>query len=265
MPRQTLMAVDDEPLALRDLMRALEARAPGAEVRGFTTASEALAFATGHKVDVAFCDIELPETNGIALAKQLKDAQPALHIVFVTSYEKYALEAYSVHATGYLLKPVDAQELERELTFIYGRSPAEGSRVEVVTFGGFEVYVDGRPVAFRRAKAKELLALLVDHQGTGVTAREASSVLWEDEPYGRAQRSYYQTTVASLRASLEGVGAAHILEKGWNSLAIRPDAISCDLYRFLAGDPLAVNSYRGSYLPSYSWAEFTVARLESGR
>ena len=75
-----------------------------------------------------------------------------------------------------------------------------------------------------------------------------------DRPCTASQRSYYQSLVADLRATLEGAGAGGALAKSWNSLAIDPDALDCDSYRFLDGDPEAVNSYRGAYLPSYSWA-----------
>ena len=155
-------------------------------------------------------------------------------------------------------------ELERELTFVYGHRPAPArALVRIQTFGGFAAFVDEKPLAFRRSKTKELLALLVDRRGAPVTAREACAVLWEDEPCTASQRSYYQSLVADLRATLEGAGAGGALAKSWNSLAIDPDALDCDSYRFLEGDPEAVNSYRGAYLPSYSWAEFSTGPFRS--
>ena len=257
-----VVAVDDEPLALDDLARALREQLAEGTVTAFPLPEKALEYLRDHRVDAVFCDIEMPGMSGIAFAKAVKDLQPEAHIVFATSYESYALDAFALHATGYLLKPVDPRELRRELTFIYGNPARARRRVEVTTFGGFEVRVDGAAVAFRRTKAKELLALLVDRQGTGVSAREACAILWEDKPYGASQRSYYQTVVADLRATLEQAGAGGILAKAWNSLSVVPDAIDCDLYRFMMGDPLAINAYRGNYLPAYSWAEFSVGAIE---
>ncbi len=259
-----MMVVDDEPLALKDLVRALRSVQPDCEPIEFSTPRAALAHAQGCPVDVAFLDIEMPGMSGLSLAKRLKDAQPDMHIVFVTSYEHYALDAFALHATGYLLKPVQESELERELTFVYGHRPAPArALVRIQTFGGFAAFVDEKPLAFKRSKTKELLALLVDRRGAPVTAREACAVLWEDEPCTASQRSYYQSLVADLRATLEGAGAGGALAKSWNSLAIDPDALDCDSYRFLDGDPEAVNSYRGAYLPSYSWAEFSTGPFRS--
>ena len=68
--------------------------------------------------DLLFLDIEMPGLGGLALAKALKDIDPDTHIVFVTSYEQYAVDAFSVRATGYLLKPAHLEDVRRELAFI---------------------------------------------------------------------------------------------------------------------------------------------------
>lgn len=257
------LAVDDERFALADLVEALHEAAPESEIHPFTAPSRALAYAGDQPVEAAFLDIELGTMSGLVLAKQLKDLRPEIHIVFVTSHEQYAVGAFQLHATGYLMKPVTAADIRRELTFLYGEQSAP-RRVQVQTFGGFEVYVDGEPLSFGRAKAKELLAYLVDRRGTGVTTREACAVLWEDAPYDTARKNYFQTIVADLRASLRAARAEDILHRSRNSLAVVPALLDCDSYRFLEGDPAAINSYRRDYLPGYSWAEFSIASLERG-
>ena len=72
-----------------------------------------------------------------------------------------------------MLKPVDENDLRRELTFLYPEQLEEKKRkISVKTFGGFDVFVNGETLTFRRAKSKELLALLVDKRGNSITARE---------------------------------------------------------------------------------------------
>ena len=259
-----LLIADDEMIERQVLYKTLQKNL-GDRCRIFQAANgrEALKIYEEEKIQIAILDIEMPGINGLAFAKRLKDLHPEVHIVFVTSFENYALDAFALHATGYLLKPVDAEELRRELTFIYERHPHAHARIQARTFGGFEVKVDGKPLAFKRSKAKELMALLIDRRGAGISSREACAALWEDEPYGATQRSYYQTAVADLRAALAAAGAEDVLVKSWNSLAIDPEAVDCDLYRFLAGDPIAVNEYRHDYLPAYSWAEFSIGRIEA--
>ena len=169
----TYIAVDDEPFALEDIADALREAVPEVALHSFTSPGRALEYAESAPVDVAFLDIELGSMSGLVLAKKLKDLCPEIHIIFVTSHEQYAVKAFQLHATGYLMKPATAEDIRRELTFLYGESETR-RRICVQTFGGFEVYVDGTALSFGRAKAKELLAYLVDRRGAGVTTREAS-------------------------------------------------------------------------------------------
>lgn len=257
------LAIDDEPYALKDLEEALADVAPGCKTAGFLSFSKGLEYASEHKIDTAFLDIELGASNGLTLAKQLKDIQPDINIIFVTSHEKYALDAFAIHATGYLLKPVRKDDICRELTFLYRDLPkrSEGC-VCIQTFGGFEVFVGGKSLAFKRAKSKELFALLVDRRGASVTTREACAVLWEDGWYDRERKNYFHTILTDLKATLKQAGIEYVLVKKHNSIAVDASRLECDSYKFLKGDPVAVNSYRRDYMPNYSWAEFSVGMFE---
>lgn len=257
------LAVDDEPYALKDLEEALTDAAPGCEIASFSNSAMGLAYAESHKIDVAFLDIELGNVNGLMLAKELKDIQPSIRIIFVTAHEEYALRAFAVHATGYLLKPVQKDDICRELTFIYDElPPAAEIKVLIQTFGGFEVFVGGNALVFKRAKAKELFALLVDRRGASITTREACAVLWEDGWYDRGRKNYFHTVLTDLKATLKEAGIEDILMKRHNSLAVEVTRLECDSYKFLKGDPAAINSYRRDYMPNYSWAEFSAGLFE---
>lgn len=65
-----------------------------------------------------------------------------------------------------------------------------------------------------------------------------------------------------LKAALNGAGIEAVLVKKHNSIAVVASYLDCDSYQFLEGNPAAVNSYRGDYLPYYSWAEFSVGMFE---
>lgn len=254
------LAVDDEPYALEDLEEALGEAAPGCEVAAFTSPEKALAYAADSPVDTAFLDIEMGSMNGIVMAKRLKDMQPKIKIIFVTGYEEYAVDAFRIHASGYLTKPVTTEDISRELTFLYGEMVSR-KEVRVQTFGGFAMYVNEQRIEFKRSKTTELMAYLVDRRGVPVTTREACNLLWEDKPYGKERRDYFQTLMLDMRTTLKKYDVEYILSRSRNSLAIDPNELDCDSYRFLEGDPWAVNCYRHDYLPGYSWAEFRIAEL----
>lgn len=254
------LAVDDEPLILSGLVSALHDARPEAEILSFQWPDDALKAAKKQPADVAFLDIQLGGMSGLQLAARLKEIKPDIHIIFVTGYSRYAVDAFAIHATGYLLKPVEKEDVERELTFIYSE-PKRSKRIWVKTFGGFDLYVDGQPVRFDRTKAKELLAYLVDRRGSSVTTGEICAALFEDTGKTSSVRSYFRTLLHELSKTLRKADAEEILRKGWNSYAVVPEAFDCDFYRFLEGEPAAVNQYQNDYLPAYTWAEIRNAEL----
>lgn len=256
------LAVDDESIMLNELVNVLKRVCPDAETEAFTRPEDGLDAAAKSNFDVAFLDIQMGRITGLELAARIKKLNADTHIIFVTGYSEYALEAFRVRATGYLLKPVQENDIRRELTFIYEGKNKE--RIEIQTFGGFEVYVDGEAVKFGRAKSKELLAYLVDHRGAAVTSAEAFAALFEDTAATENTKSYFRIIVRELKNSLKRVNAEEILVKGYNSYAVAPDKFTCDYYRFLEGDPVAVNHYRNDYMPSYSWAEVHNAGIGMG-
>ena len=136
------LVVDDEPLQLREIASVLRRLRPEAEIFPYTWPDEALESAKAHPMDVAFLDIQMGGMTGLELAVRLKKVKPDIHIIFVTGYADYAVDAFAMHATGYLLKPVTEEAVSRELTFVYNSRPSE-KRIQVKTFGGFDVYADG--------------------------------------------------------------------------------------------------------------------------
>ena len=112
-----IYAIDDEPKMLRMLHDAIAEAEPSAEILDFSRAPEVMDALTDpeKKPDVVFSDINLPGMSGLALAVKIKAAAPQTRLVFVTGYDQYALEAYRIHAHGYLLKPVEAAAIREEL------------------------------------------------------------------------------------------------------------------------------------------------------
>jgi two-component system, LytTR family, response regulator len=109
-PIRTLI-VDDEPLARENLMLRLRELA-GCEVVGECCGGhEALQAIGEHQPDVLFLDIQMPDLNGFEVVDRIPANQMPV-IVFVTAYDRYALDAFKVHALDYLLKPFSNQRFE---------------------------------------------------------------------------------------------------------------------------------------------------------
>ena len=100
----TCMTVDDEPLAL-DLLEDNIGKIPFLKlVQKCSNAIAATEYLQQHAVDLIFLDIQMPGLNGIQFLQGLTKTSPA--VIFVTAYEKYAVEGYNLDVVDYLLKPV---------------------------------------------------------------------------------------------------------------------------------------------------------------
>ena len=112
------MAIDDEPLALQQIT-AYIGKVPFLELAAqCQSALEAHRFLQNDTVDVIFCDINMPDLNGMDFIKTL--TAPPL-VVFTTAYAEYAVEGFKVNAVDYLLKPFGLQDFMRAANRIQER------------------------------------------------------------------------------------------------------------------------------------------------
>jgi len=108
----TAVLVDDEELA-RDELGFLLGQIGGVEIVGQAgNGVEAVSTITRLKPNVVFLDIQMPGLTGFEVARRMIDAETPSHIIFVTAYDQYAIDAFEVNAVDYLLKPVDPSRLE---------------------------------------------------------------------------------------------------------------------------------------------------------
>ena len=154
------IAVDDEVLMLGALVAAIEASPDITQVTKFSDCAEALAFVGNNPVDIAFLDINMRGMGGLALAEKIVAVRSDCKIVFCTGYEEYAIPAFKLHASGYLMKPISAEDVQGEIDNIKGLRQKE-KPLTVKCFGNFEVYAKNEKLAFKRLKSKELFAFLV--------------------------------------------------------------------------------------------------------
>ena len=258
-----ILAIDDEPLALKSLCNAITKAEPDCLIKSFDNAKDALKCCKDRSFDVAFLDIEMGEMNGIELAQKLKVMQPSMNIIFTTGYSEYMEQAIHLHASGYLLKPINSEKLARELRHL--RKPINTQQqcdgLFVKTFGNFDVFVNGEPLVFKYDKAKEMFAYLIDRRGSLCETKKIISVLFEgaeEENY-----NYFKGVKKNMIDTIKASGYKEILNNRRTKLSIFPEKIDCDYYRWVDGDPTIINSYFGEYMAQYSWGEITNAALSN--
>lgn len=112
-PPMRAFLLDDEILAVKRLTRLLEETGRVEIVGSSTDPLEAIEQLAHLSIDVLFLDIEMPGATGFDVARKIEGEQPL--IVFTTAYNQYALRAFEVNSIDYLLKPIEAQQLDRAL------------------------------------------------------------------------------------------------------------------------------------------------------
>ena len=110
-----MLCVDDEPLMLKMLEMAIKEARPDADITAHRKQAELLEDARKNGCDIAFLDIHMRGMNGVELAKELKAVNPKMNIIFVTGFSDYTGDAMRLHASGYIMKPVNQAKVEQEL------------------------------------------------------------------------------------------------------------------------------------------------------
>ncbi|MDQ7821957.1 MAG: LytTR family DNA-binding domain-containing protein [Candidatus Eremiobacteraeota bacterium] len=197
------LIVDDELPARERLMAMISKFEDFEKVEGASSGEEALSMLPEYKPDVVFLDIQMPDMDGISLARELvSDDEPPM-IVFVTAYDKYAIDAFEVNAIDYILKPANQERLQmavERLKGILGTKETKGQ------------FIDELSVALGRIVDKseeKLTRLTIVHEETGNRMIVEPEELWwiyakGDKTYTRVQKGEFRIydTLANLSKRL---------------------------------------------------------------
>lgn len=256
MTKTVTVIIDDEELALRGTKSAVAEAMPQAEIHAFKHSGELLEFAKKEKIDIAFLDINMRGITGLELAVKLEALQPQINIIFVTGFADYKSDAMDLHASGYLMKPVLAEDILNEIRFL--RHPiTEKPAVEARCFGNFCLLLGGSPADFDYTKTAELCAYLIDRRGSPVSHSELSVILWEDDSH----ESYLKRLCADLKHTFDKAGCGDVIISKKGFIGIDTAKISCDYIDYINKMPGSGEAFRGEYMTQYSWAEVTLANL----
>lgn len=252
------IAVDDEIYMLETLQEAVAESSDIQDVKSFSSCSATLEHVEENHVDIAFLDINMRGIGGLELAKKIMELQPRCKVVFCTGHEEHAVSAFKLHVSGYLMKPITPEAVQKEIDHIKGIKATE-KLLTINCFGNFEVLHNGVTLRFKRTKAKELLAVLVDRKGAGMTAKQISAVLFPEDADDSKKTAYLRQLVLDMKKTLKTVGAEEVLCHETPYYRINTDLVKCDYLSYLEnGKP----EFYGEYMAQYSWAEPTCAMLQ---
>ena len=259
-----ILIVDDEAYLRDELKDSLErissAKNEYVEADDYNSAVKQL---KENSFDIAFLDIHLRGKSGLEIAERAKRVSPKTNLVMVTAYSEYALDAFKLFVSGYLLKPFSDNDLREVMNHL--RTPVDlgGAMLEVRCFGNFEVFAGGKPMVFKRSKEKELLAYLIGLKGSSASKNEICANIFADSVTPEKADINFRQVFACLKKDLKRYGLDDVIVHNNNAYAIDAALVRCDYYDYITGKSTGENVYRGEFMNQYSWAEQYVYALDN--
>ena len=257
-----ILIVDSNAEYAQQLAQTVCLAFPNAAVDIESDEEEACYLVERKEYSAALTETKRIDFNGLNFARSVHERSPQTRVIFITNDPSFAVPAFKTRAVGYLVAPITKNDLQEEFIDL-GLFGGENHKIEAKTFGNFEMFCDGKIMQFGRVKSKELLAYLIDKNGTTATGSELIVNLWEDKDVDRTTRSMLHNLVADVKKTLLSYGISGLFESKRNAFRVKKEMLVCDYFDLLDGKEDAARKFKGEYMSAYAWAEFTIGRLET--
>ncbi len=277
-----VILIDDESLALKLLESKLN-KIKDVEIIGkYIDPYQGLEEILSRQPDAVFLDIEMPEINGMELAKEIKAVLPNVKIVFVTAYSDYAVDAFEINAADYIVKPIRQERLIKtinKLLNVNGKTTV--SSPMVCCFNKLHFKVDGKEsevmdVSWRTSKSRELFAYLIHYREQFVRKGDLIDIFWPNinskDGFTQLYSSIYQIrkSLKSIHFPIEIISSENSYRLELNEVLIDVDEWKNGMKKFsnvtkenLPEYESTLDLYKGDYFENddYWWAENEQKRL----
>lgn len=285
-----VILVDDERLALIGLQKSLEKEVSGIEITAtYTNPTEAMGGIMEHRPDVVFLDIHMPEMDGMDLGKQIQATVPGVEIIFVTSYDQYAVHAFDLQALDYVMKPIQKDRLKQTVSRVREKLSSKREQRSkdtdvplICCFNQIQFKLPDKDIQvakWRTSKAQELFAYLLHHRNQTIHRSVLLEMLWPELEEEKTVHQLY-TAMYHVRQTLKGCGMDMItiqsghLEAGYRlelgGAQLDSEQWEQEIRQWKVVDSSTVHAYeqalhlyKGTYLGNYEfmWAEPERERL----
>lgn len=233
------ICIDDEQLALEYLKRQINKLKSINVIGMYMDPIEGLKRIIAEEVDIVFLDIHLPGMNGIELAEKVLQDKPDVTIVFVTAFDKYAVQAFELNAIDYLVKPVTYERLQKTVNRIKMQLNVEDTidtntnlQVKVSNYLQFKIEPDAfQPIQWRTAKTQELFLYLLQNNGQLVEKSTLMELLWGVYELDKGYSLLY-TTIYNVRKALRPFNDYFIIHSRSDSYLLELKNVTIDLYEW---------------------------------
>ena len=206
-------------------------------IGSFNNANEALEKLDELSPEVVFLDVEMPNISGIEVAKKLEEFNNNIQIIFVTAYEKYALDAFKVSATDYIVKPITEAAINKTVKKLIKYKEGirffekKTNRNKIYTLGNFKVYgnKENELIKWPTAKVEELFAYFTVGRGNAIDRWCLCELLWPKASPEKALHSLHNS-IYRLKQALKNNGIENIISYENGCYSIDISNMYCDLW-----------------------------------
>ncbi|WP_409345209.1 response regulator [Paenibacillus sp. MBLB4367] len=281
-----VMLIDDEEDAL-DLLEILLEKIGNVKVVGrYINPIQAIEALGNSSVDAVFLDNQMPGMKGTEAARKIRSMIPQMPIVFTTAYAEYAVEAFEIQSTDYLLKPFTIDRLQNTVARIQpslSESVIQARQSASITptvhcLGGFHIGLPGdanKVLTWKTKKEKELCAFLIHYAGKSVSTASIIEAIWPEYDLNKA-KTYLYTCLSYLRRSLAEHHIPIHIRKAEQGFVAALDGLTVDVTEFeqLLSNTLAEEEmdarlydkmnrmYKGEYMEACDFGWATARQLE---
>lgn len=270
-----VILIDDDQTALTILKNMLVFYPDIVVAGSYTEPEKGLKQILALKPDVAFVDISMPGMSGLDLALKLQKKGSGTKVVFITTHEDYAVQAFAVEAYDYLVKPMTSDRLAQTIKRLTGKNK---KRLMVNTFNHFSINWEGQEsIHLGRKRNKEVLAFLFHSLDRKKNKEEIVDILWPEEDPDRAIRFLYNAVYYLKKVFNEHRITEEylVINKDYSLEIAAEDLVLVDRHVFLEADKdftagtdinqleAKLDVYKGNYLEQegYLWANQEKQRL----
>lgn len=203
-----IVIVDDDPISLAHIEHQLNRLDDLEVVASFLDPMEGQSYILENDIDTVLLDVHFAGVTGLEIAEEIHMHKPNIIIALVSSYEKYAVDAFELNIIDYILKPVELDRLETTINRIRKQlkrqiKPIEQKTLHLQVSNRFEFIVgeNYQPVIWRTVKTQELFLYLLQYSEVSISKEDLMEILWAE---GKESFSILYTTIHHVRAVLEG-------------------------------------------------------------
>lgn len=253
-----VIIIDDEKAILHNILDEI-IEEKSIEYKLFTNPLKAIDYMS-KDITAAFLDINMPQMNGLELARKLIEINPMVRITFITGFyhnEEEIKKEFKNNLEAFLYKPLNSVEFKNVLNRVEAFS--NKNHIKAHMFGTFDLFVNGVLIDFSCDKAKEMLALLIVYRGRTLTKNKIIEHLWPEKEYNKADVLYRHARWKLMNTlKLYNVDGMVEFSNAKMNLKCQED-IECDYYKHLDGKDIfeeTDNKYNDDdiFLREYDWA-----------